>query len=147
MKRFSRCTSFVLVVVLLMSIPAFASETVESRASYFFGAYGTYLCNISGASFEAWFDVTGTGTMEEIGVNFIKIQRSPDGVNWTTMRTFSKENYPHLIYNNSVYHTAGISYTGTPGFYYRAYIQLYAKNSRGTGQLDRYTTSIYIPVN
>ena len=147
MKRFIRCTSLILAAVLLLSIPAFAAEAAEPRASYYFGSSSTFLCNVSGASFEAWFDVTGTGVMDEIGVNFIKIQRSPDGENWTTMRTFSKENYPHLLDYNSVNHSAGISYTGTRGFYYRAWIQLYAKNSRGWGEMDRYTSYIYIPVN
>lgn len=147
MKRFSRCTCLVLAVLLLLSTPAFASEAIVPKASYYFGSYSTFLCNVSGASFEAWFDVTGTGIMDEIGVNFIKIQRSPDGVNWTTMRTFSKESYPHLLDYDDVNHAAGISYTGTRGFYYRAYIQLYAKKGNGTAEMDRYTTSIYIPVN
>lgn len=147
MRRFIRCTSLVLAAVLLLSIPVLAVEGTEPRASYYFGSYSTFLCNVSGASFEAWFDVTGTGIMDEIGVNFIKIQRSPDGVNWTTMRTFSKESYPHFLDYDTVYHTAGISYTGTRGFYYRAYIQLYAKKGNGYGELDRYTSYIYIPVN
>ena len=147
MKRFIRSTCFVLVAVLLLSTPAFASEAIEPKASYFFTSSSTFLCNVSGASFEAWFDVTGTGTMDEIGVSFIKIQRSSDGSNWTTMRTFTKESYPHLLDYNSAYHTAGISYTGTRGYYYRAYIQLYAKNDRGTGYYDRYTSSIYIPIS
>lgn len=147
MKRFISCTSLILVAVLLMSIPALAAETPEPRASYFFTSSSTYLCNVNGSSFEAWFDVTGTGIMDEIGVSFIKIQRSSDGINWTTMRTFSKENYPQLLDYNSTTHAAGISYTGTKGFYYRAWIQLYAKNWRGTGIMDEYTSYIYIPVN
>lgn len=147
MKRFTRSICFVLVAVLLMSIPALAAETAEPRASYFFGSSSTYLCNVSGTSFEAWFEVTGTARMEEIGVNFIKIQRSSDGENWTTMRTFSKEDYPQFLDYNTANHVGGISYTGTRGFYYRAWIQLYAKNSSGWGEMDRYTSYIYIPAN
>lgn len=147
MKRFIHSICFVLVAVLLLSIPAMAAETADPRASYYFTSSSTYLCNVSGASFEAWFEVTGTARMEEIGVNFIKIQRSSDGENWTTMRTFSKEDYPHLLSYNSPTHAAGISYTGTRGFYYRAWIQLYAKNSRGWGEMDCYTSKLYIPVN
>ena len=147
MKRFIRCTCLLLVAVLLLSIPALAAETPEPRASYYFTSSSTFLCNVSGASFEAWFDVTGTGIMEEIGVNFIKIQRSSDGENWTTMRTFSKADFPHLLDYNTATHTAGINYTGTRGFYYRAWIQLYAKNSRGWGEMDCYTSKLYIPVN
>lgn len=147
MKRFIRSTCFVLAVVLLLSIPAFAAETAEPRASYFFISSSTFLCNVSGTSFEAWFDVTATGRMEELGVSFIKIQRSSDGVNWTTVRTFSKEDYPNLLKYNTINHSDGISYTGTRGYYYRAYIQLYAKNDTGIGKMDRYTSYIYIPVS
>ena len=147
MKRIIRCTCFVIVTVLLLSIPAFALDTIDPRGSQFFIASSTYLCNVSGPSFEAWFDVSGADIMDEIGVNFIKIQRSSNGVNWSTVCTFSKENYPHLLDYNTALHTAGVSYTGTRGFYYRAYIQLYAKNSSGWGEMDRYTSKIYIPVN
>lgn len=149
MKRFFRCTCLVLAVVMILSVPAFASETLESKASSFFTGSSVYLCNVSGNYFEAWFDVTATGTMDTIGANFIKIQQSPDGVNWTTVKTCAKENYPYLylVDYNSTTHTAGVSYTGTPGYYYRAYIQLYAKKSSGSGIRDRYTSAIYIPAN
>ena len=44
-------------------------------------------------------------------------------------------------------HAAGVSYVGTPGYYYRAYIELYAKKGVNTGYLGRYTSAIYIPAN
>lgn len=147
MKRFVRCVTLALVMVMTLAVPAFAAETVEPKASSFFMKSSVYLCNISGTSFEAWFDVTGTGTMDAIGANFIKIQRSSDGVNWTTVKTCAKENYLYLVDYNSTAHAAGVSYTGTGGYYYRAYIQLYAKNSSGYGTMDRYTSSIYIPAS
>lgn len=147
MKRFIRCMCMFLVLTIVFAVPAFAVETVAPKASSYFMSSSVYLCNVSGTSFEAWFEVTGTGRMEEIGANFIKIQRSSDGVNWTTVKTCLKENYSSFIDNNSSSHAAGVSYTGTRGYYYRAYIQLYAKNSSGTGLKDRYTSKIYIPTN
>lgn len=147
MKRFVRCTCMLLAMVMVLAIPAFAVEAIEPKASSFFGRSSVYLCNISGNHFEAWFEVTGTDTMDAIGANFIKIQRSSDGVNWTTVKTCAKENYLYFVDYNTVTHAAGISYTGTSGYYYRAYIQLYAKNSTGYGTWDRYTSSIYIPAS
>lgn len=147
MKRFFRYTCLILVMAIVLAIPAFAAETAEPKASSFFTKSSVYLCNVSGNSFEAWFDVTGTGTMDAIGANFIKIQRSSDGVNWTTVATCSKDNYLYFMDYNSTTHTAGVSYVGTSGYYYRAYIQLYAKNSSGTGIRDRYTSKIYIPAS
>jgi hypothetical protein len=136
-----------LVVAILLAVPAYAAEAEESRGSNYFGHYSVYLCNISGSSFEAWFDVTGTGTMDVIGVSFIKIQQSTDGSNWTTVRTYTKESYPSLIDYNTTFHTAGVSYTATGGYYYRAFIQLYAKKGVNSAIMNEYTSKIYIPAN
>ena len=132
---------------MFLATPAFATETIEPKGSAYFGNSSVFLCNISGNTFEAWFGVTATGTMDTIGVNFIKIQRSSDGSNWTTVKTYTKESYPSLIDYNSTYHTAGVSYTATGGYYYRAYIELYAKKGVNTGTMDCYTSKIYIPAN
>lgn len=149
MKRFICCMCMLLVMVTVLAIPALATENIEPKASSFFGGSSVYLCNVSGNYFEAWFDVTAVGTMDAIGANFIKIQQSSDGVNWTTVKTCAKENYPYLylVDYNTTTHAAGVSYTGTGGYYYRAYIQLYAKNSSGYGTMDRYTSKIYIPAS
>jgi len=147
MKRFLRCTCLILVMSMFLAVPAFAAETVEPRASSFFTKCSVYLCNVSGNSFEAWFNVTGTGTMDMIGAEFIKIQRSSDDSNWTTVKTFSRSSYSNLVDTNTTAHTTGVSYTATGGYYYRAYIQLYAEKGIGCGYWDRYTSSIYIPAN
>ena len=147
MKRFIRCTCLLLAMIMIVAIPAFATETIESRGSSYFVRSSVYLCNVSGKTFEAWFEVTGTGIMDTIGVSFIKIQRSSDGTNWTTVKTYSKESYPSLIDNNTATHSAGVSYTATGGYYYRAFIQLYAKKGVNYGTMDEYTSRIYIPAN
>lgn len=147
MKRFVRCICFVLAIAMVLTVPAFAAETVEPKSSSFFISSSVYLCNVSGNSFEAWFEVTGTDTMNTIGANFIKIQRSSDGVNWTTVKTYAKENYLYLVDNNTICHAAGVSYTATGGYYYRAYIELYAKKGVNTGTMDCYTSKTYIPAN
>lgn len=147
MKRFIRCTCLILAMALVLAFPAFAAETVEPRGSKYFISSSVYLYNFSGTSFDAWFDVTGTGTMDEIGVNFIKIQRSSDGSNWTTVRTYTKESYPHLIDDNTAFHAACVSYTAAGGYYYRAFIQLYAKKGVNTATMNTYTARRYIPAS
>lgn len=147
MKRFVRCMCLFLTMAIVLATPAFAAETLETKGSKYFFNSSVFLCNISGNTFEAWFEVTGTGTMDTIGVNFIKIQRSSDGTNWTTVKTYAKENYPSLLNYNSASHTAGVSYTATGGYYYRAFIQLYAKKGVNTATMNEYTSRIYIPAN
>ena len=144
MKRFIRCTCLLLVLSMMLVFPAFAAEAAP-RASNFFGSSSVYLCNISGTSFEAWFEVTGVRTMDIIGAKTIKIQRSSDGSSWTTVKTFSMDSYSSLVDDNTAGHITGVSYTGSHGYYYRAYIQLYAKKGVNTATMDRYTSKIYIP--
>ena len=147
MKRFTHCICILLVCVMMFSTTAFAAETAEPKGSSYFMNSSVFLCNVSGNSFEAWFEVTAVSRMEAIGVNYIKIQRSTDGSNWTTVKTYTKESYPHLLDSNSVSHSAGVSYTATGGYYYRAVIQLYAKKGIGSAIMNEYTSKIYIPAN
>lgn len=144
MKRLVRLVSIFMVVVMLLTTPAFAAESVQPRSSSFFSCSSVYLYKLSGASFEVWFDVTGTGIMEEIGARTIKVQRSSDGETWTTMKTFRMGSYPQMICENTAQHSDYVTYTGAPGYYYRAYIVLYAKDSSGTGEMYRYTSTLKV---
>ena len=145
MKRFVRCTCLLLVLSMMLVFPAFAAETAAPRASNFFDSSSVYLCNVSGTSFEAWFQVSAVRGMDVIGAKFIKIQRSSDGSNWTTVKTYSMDSYSNLVDYDTGAHASGVSYTGSHGYYYRAYIQLYAKKGVNIGLMDEYTSKIYIP--
>lgn len=141
MKQFIKCICLVLSLVMLLAVPA---QAADARSSSFFARSSVYLYETSSTTFQAWFDVTGMRTMDKIGAKEIKIQRSSDNENWTTMKTYSMADYPSLICENTAAHSACVTYTGTSGYYYRAYITLYAKDSTGTGTWTRYTSSIYI---
>lgn len=129
----------VLAVLLLSTSTVFAAEP---RASDYFLSSCVYLHKTSNTTFEAWFEVECLSGMDEVGASVIKIQRSSDGENWTTMRTYTKEAYSNLIDTNTGCHASCVSYTGTVGYYYRAFITIYAKKGNGTGEVYRYTASI-----
>ncbi len=139
MKRFTRCICFLLVCVMLFSTTAFAAETVEPRASNFFMASSVYFWNTSGKNYEIWFDVTAVGTMKELGASEITLQRSTDEVNWTTVKTFYKEDYSQMTDTNTGHHVDCVSFTASTGYSYRAIVYLYAKNSSGTGTMREVT--------
>lgn len=143
MKRFTRCVCLILAVSMLFAVPAFAAE---SRSSRFFTSSLAYLYrqNTVGRAFEIWFDVLATHYMDELGVYSIDVQQSTDGENWTTVKTFTKDEYYNLTDTNTVNHIGYVVYTGTRGYYYRAYMQLYAKDSTGTAYMPRYTGSMYL---
>lgn len=142
MKRFIRCVCFFLVVVMLFINTAFAEENPTPWSSSYFAYNSTFLWKISETQFQIWFDVTAVKGMDELGTKTIKVQRSSDGETWTTMKTYTKESYPQMICEDTAGHSDCVTYTGTKGYYYRAYVVFYAKNSSGTGILNRYTDTI-----
>ena len=139
MKKSVRFVCVLLAASILFAMPVSA---VESRSSSFFRSSCVYLYQTSTNSFQAWFEVDALDVMDELGASVIKIQRSSDGENWTTMATYSRSFYPNFICENTGIHASYISYTGTVGYYYRAYIILYAKNSSGFAEWSRYTTTL-----
>ena len=143
MKRFTKCICKLMVVVLLLTSSVFATESIEPRGSNYFICSSFYLYRESSAdrTFAACFDVTGKHTMEKIGASILKIQRSSDGENWTTMKTYRMEDYPEMICENTFQHNYHFYYTGTAGYYYRAYVELYAEDSSGVGIWYKYSSN------
>lgn len=139
MKRISQVVCLLLVFSLIL--PICAQANVE--ASDYFGTDECFLLKVSSTEFKICFDVTGTGLMKEIGTSVITVQRSLDGSDWTDMKTYTKEANPEMICVNNFTYGTSLKYTSaTPGYYYRAYVKFYAKNSNGIGEMPRYTSKI-----
>lgn len=143
MKRFTRSVCVILIVALMAAVPVCADDGITPYSSSFFMSYDTYFYEASSTTtttrFRVWFDVTGTGIMEELGASYIEIQRSSDGQNWTVMRTCTPTGYSQMLGYDTHKHVDYISYTGTKGYYYRAYVEFYAKNSTGQGVRSDWT--------
>lgn len=142
MKKLVRFVCMILVCCLLFAILAQADSVVEPRESAFFSSYGTDLYKTSSSSFQIWFDVTANAgnTMQVLGVSEIIVYRSPDQQSWTKMRTYTMDNYPQMVAQNTTAHIDYVTYNyATTGYYYRAYITFYAKNSTGIAERYVYT--------
>ena len=140
MKAFTRCVCFILMLSMLVVTPISAQGVTEPRASLFFSAHDTFLSKVNENRFKVWFDVTATGTMQKLGVSKITIDRSTDGTNWEEIAHYDMAYYPAMTASNTGSHTSYITYhAAVPGYYYRAYVTFYAKNSIGTGERNRYT--------
>lgn len=142
MKKTVRFICMILICSLLLAVPAQAESIVEPRASSFFSSYGTDLYKTSSSSFQIWFDViANAGTsMQELGVSEIILYRSADQQTWTKIKTYIKGSYSQMVALNTQSHEGYVSYNfATPGYYYRAYITFYAKNSTGIGERYVYT--------
>lgn len=151
MKRFIRCLAAVMVLVTLLGTVAYAQEVSDqeaealaasARSSSYFMCWDSYLYKTSSTSFEIWFDVVSAGGMDELGVSRIKVQRSTDASNWTTVKTYYPEDYPAMIEEDTSCVYNCVTYTGSKGYFYRAYVVFYAKNSKGVGEMPDYAEVI-----
>ena len=117
-----------LIFALLCPISAGATEgdSVMPCASYYLDAYSAYVYITSSGQVQVWFDVMGTGYMDEIGTLSIKLYESTDGTTWTRVKTFSHENYSSMLAYDDYYHSGHVSYQGSTSKQYKAYICFWA---------------------
>lgn len=141
MKKFIQIICLLVVISTLVAIPAYATEQSE-RASLYFAAYRAYCHAASSTTIEVSFNVIGASVMDEIGASEILVQQSSDQINWTTVKTFSRAYYSEMIATNRGTHGATLSCNVDSGYYYRAFVTFYAKNSSGFGEKYYYTDVI-----
>lgn len=143
MKRFTQFVCVLLILSTVLAMPAAAAGTRSIDESSYFMAELAYLV-VSGTDVDIWIEVDAKGMMDELGAKSITVQRSSDKKSWTDMKTYTKEDYPELVTTNTFTHDAHVPYTATSGYYYRAKVWFYAKNSKGTGITSYYTDAEYI---
>lgn len=142
MKKTVQFICMILVCSLLLAVPAQADSIVEPRASSFFSSYSTDLYKTSSTSFQIWYDVVANAgsSPQELGVSEIVLYRSADQQTWKKMKTYIMESYSSMVAQNTYSHDGYVTYNfATTGYYYRARITFYAKNSTGIGEKDVYT--------
>ena len=139
MKRFAKFICFALIFAILLTTPVYAASAQDSRSSAFFTMSSVYLSRVSGNTFKVCFDVTGTGIMDELGASVIIVQRrASEDDSWENMKTYYPSTYTQMIDYDQVTHVASVTYYRTSGYEYRAYVELYAKNSSGVGYMPAY---------
>lgn len=144
MKRFIQFICLLLILSTVLTMPAAAAERMTPRGSDYFGSLLAYLYKTSSTTFQVWIEVSAIKGMDELGASSITVQRSPDDENWTDMVTYTKALYPNLIGENTGWHDAHVTYTGSPGYYYRAKVWFYAKKGNGTAEYSYTTDSILL---
>ena len=141
MKCLLRSVCILLIIAMMFSIPVSAEEQNE-RSSAYFAVLKTYITRPSDTQIQIWFDVTGKDSMDKIGVNEIKLQRSVNNATWTTIKTYTPDDYPQMLEYNTVSCANYVPYTGSMYYYYRAYVTFYAKKGTGWGEMYLYTSPI-----
>ena len=109
-----------IVLVIILAIPtntsAVSDDQWSSRASNYLTSYSTYI----------YFNVTGVNYMDEIGSLNIKIYESTDKESWSLVKTYSHDSSSGMLGSNDYYHSGSVSYQGTIGRYYKAYVCIWA---------------------
>lgn len=144
MKKLIRVVCVILVCSMVLALPAYAESPAEPRGSIFFSSYSTGMEKVSSTAFRVWFDVTANAArMDILGTSEIKVYRSSDKESWIGIKTFKKANYSQMVDENTGFHAGYVLYDiASPGYYYRARVTFYAKNSAGVGERDVYTAII-----
>lgn len=146
-KKKSRFIVKLIAIILFVSFctpvtaQATTTETAQPRASAYLWSYTSYICAMGNGDLEIWFEVTGTGTMADIGVLSIAVYESTDGINFTWVGAFRFTDYPNMLWHDIYFCMDHVHYTGVPGRYYKALVQVWAGPEDGGDR--RY---IYTPV-
>ena len=122
----------IFAIISPLSVSAEALEKSQTRASDYLSSYNTYVCAMGSGKLQIWYTVVGMDDMDEIGVLSIKLYESTDQTNWTRVKTYSHENYSSMLAEDDFFHSSYVSYNGTAGKYYKAYVCIWAgRNGSG----------------
>lgn len=141
-----RLTAILLVIASLIPIGAgaFSEEMPEARASEYLSTYGAYVYAAGSGKVQVWFDVQGTGDMDELGALSIQIYEcstnSTDIDDWTWKKTFTHDSTADMLAYNDYLHVSHVDYSGTTGKYYKAYVCVWA-GKNGDGDTRYFWTS------
>lgn len=134
--------AFLLAIALILPTHAFAAEIdqIQPYASDYLTSYQAYVYPAGSGEVQVWFNVTGDDYMDEIGALSIHIYESSDNSTWTYKTTYRHSAYPDMLGTNKIYHSGHVTYQGTVGKYYKAYVCIWAGKD-GSGDTRYYWTS------
>lgn len=124
----------ILVFALIAPCPVSAAtnENVQPYASKYLSVYSAYVYVTSSGEVQVWFDVMGTGFMDEIGALSIVLYESSDNQNWDDVATFLHESTSGMLFEDDYYISSHVSWSeGSTNKYYKAYVCVWAGKSGG----------------
>ena len=125
----------ILVCSLIIPGTALAATTgsIQPYASKYLTSYSAYVYVTTSGQIQVWYDVTGTGVMDEIGVLSIELYESTDGTNWTWLKTFLHDTTSGMLFYDDDYISSHVSRSGgSTSKQYKAYVCVWAgKNGSG----------------
>ena len=132
-KWFLRLIAILLAVFMCAPVAAQAAapERVELRASDYIRECHIWIEAIGGGDLEIWFEIYGVGTMDDIGSLQIYLFESTDNVSFYCVSTYTSDIYENMLRYDSNLCKDHVDYEGVSGRYYKAFIQVCARNGSG----------------
>lgn len=128
-----RVLTLCMVLCLILPSTVFASsgETMQPYASRYITSYNTYICAVGGGDIQIWFEIMGTGDMDELGTLSIILYESTNNSTWTEVATYLHEDNSSMLIEDDYWHMDYVPYDGVQGRYYKAYVCLWAGKNGG----------------
>lgn len=126
---FIKLIAVILIFALIApsSVSAATSENVQPYASKYLSVYSAYVYVTSNGEVQVWFDVMGTGDMDEIGSLSIMLYESSNGTDWSRVESFLYESTPGMLFYNDYYVSSHVSWPyGSTSKQYKAYVCVWA---------------------
>ena len=123
-----KAVAAILVMALIgpMGVSAAMPETAMPMASDYLVGYTAYICAVGGGDIEIWYEITGMGPQEYLGVMSIFLYESTDNENWYWVKTFQHEDYSQMLLTNAYFVMDHVDYDeAVSGRYYKAYVGIW----------------------
>ncbi len=136
MKNSGRTLFCVLLAICLMgtmTVPAFAAgrEPLQPYSSAYLSNYNAYVYPAGNGVVQVWFNAAGTRVVDCLGSQVIQLYESIDGSSFSWVATFTSSSYPSMMGYQTGFHSSHVTYSGIPGRYYMAYVNIYGGPAQG----------------
>lgn len=133
------------IIIIAMVFPMGASAAVQKAAqpyaSAYLSSYGAYVYLAGDGLVQVYFNVEGTGMMDELGALSVSLYESIDKNTWTWKKTFTHDSTSDMLGYNDFYYSGHVDYQGVEGRYYKAYVCVWAGKD-GDGDTRYFWTSV-----
>lgn len=120
-------------IITPCTVSATTSDSINPYASNYLTSYSAYVYVTNSGEVQVWFDVMGTGYMDEIGSLRIVLYESSDNKNWSIVKTFLHDSTSGMLFEDDYYVSSHVSWSGgSTNKYYKAYVCVWA-GKNGTG--------------
>jgi len=112
------------------------------NASKYITSHTAYMHADGGGKVSVWFNITGTGRMDEIGgVMIVLYERNTSTSPWNFVRNYHYTSNSGMLAYNTGFHGSHVSHNGVAGRQYYAVVHLWAGKD-GEGDARERTTGI-----